>query len=56
VTFTPERPGDPAPARISSAEALRTLGWRAAVDFRQGLTELLDCADSREKREDLGPS
>jgi len=56
VTFTPERPGDPAPARISSAEALRTLGWRAAVDFRQGLTELLDCADSHEQREDLGPS
>jgi UDP-glucose 4-epimerase len=53
VTFAPERPCDPAPSRISSAEALRNLGWRAAVDFRQGLAELLDGADSGEQGQPL---
>jgi nucleoside-diphosphate-sugar epimerase len=47
VTFADAREGDPHSARISSAEALRVLGWRAQVEFRQGLSELLDDLDSR---------
>jgi UDP-glucose 4-epimerase len=47
VAFGPERRGDPPSARITSAEAARTLGWRAEVVFEQGMAELLDDLDAR---------
>jgi len=50
VAFGPERPGDPPSARISSAAAARTLGWRAEVEFESGLTDVLDDVDARHER------
>jgi nucleoside-diphosphate-sugar epimerase len=47
ISHAPAREGDPPSARISSAEALRTLGWRAAVEFRDGLAKLLDDLDAQ---------
>jgi nucleoside-diphosphate-sugar epimerase len=46
ITFAPAREADPPSARISSAEALRVIGWRAEVDFHQGLSRLLDDLDT----------
>jgi UDP-glucose 4-epimerase len=47
VTFGPERHGDPPSARIASAAAARTLGWRPEVVFEQGLAELFGDLDAR---------
>ncbi len=49
VAFAPERSGDPPSARITSAEAARTLGWHAEVAFDAGLAELLDDLDARSR-------
>jgi UDP-glucose 4-epimerase len=46
VTFGPERHGDPPSARITSAAAANTLGWKAEVDFIMGLHEFLDDLDA----------
>ena len=46
ITFAPAREADPPAAHISSAEALRVIGWRAEVDFHQGLSRLLDDLDT----------
>jgi UDP-glucose 4-epimerase len=46
VTFAESRAGDPPSARISSAAALRVLGWRAEIDFSTGLSQLLDDLDA----------
>ncbi|MGP8161725.1 MAG: NAD-dependent epimerase/dehydratase family protein [Candidatus Dormibacteria bacterium] len=47
VRHAAAREGDPPPARISSAEALRVIGWRAEIDFHEGLSRLLDGLDTR---------
>lgn len=46
VSFGPARQGDPLPARISTARASRTVGWRAEVEFIDGLSDLLDHLDA----------
>jgi len=45
VEFGPERYGDPPSAVISSAQAATLLGWRAEVEFRDGLAALLADGD-----------
>jgi UDP-glucose 4-epimerase len=42
LSFGPARAGEPPPARVSSARARRVLGWRAEVEFHDGLAELLE--------------
>lgn len=41
ITHTEARPGDVAPALISSEKAKSELGWKPLVDFRDGLGELI---------------
>jgi len=42
VSYGPPRPGDVPSARVSSALALRDLGWRATADFDVGLASMVD--------------
>lgn len=44
LSFGPVRPGDVAPSRVSSRGIESVLGWRAEVDFDEGMEELLDAA------------
>jgi UDP-glucose 4-epimerase len=41
VTFGDPRPGDVPSARVCSDKAERLLGWKARVDFREGLRSLI---------------
>jgi UDP-glucose 4-epimerase len=45
VTFGDARPGDVAPALVSSDRARAVLGWKATVPFEEGLNELMDSVD-----------
>lgn len=42
VSYGPPRPGDVPSARVSSALALRDLGWRATADFTIGLATMVE--------------
>lgn len=42
LTYGQPRPGDVPSATVTSAKAERELGWRAAVDFEQGVREIAD--------------
>lgn len=42
VIYGTARPGDVPSARVTSAKAMRDLGWKAEVDFELGLRELVD--------------
>jgi UDP-glucose 4-epimerase len=42
IQYAPPRPGEIAPARVSSAKAAAVLGWRAEIPFRLGLDELIE--------------
>lgn len=42
LRFGAARPGDVAPALVSAARVEALLGWRPAVSFEEGLTELMD--------------
>lgn len=44
LIFSDPRPGEVAPAEVSSDLAARELGWKAETRFAQGLTELMDDA------------
>ena len=46
ITHTEARPGDVAPALVSSEKAKTELGWNPQVDFRNGLNELIDASAS----------
>jgi UDP-glucose 4-epimerase len=46
ILFGPGRPGDVAPALISSDRIRRVLGWQAEVSFEEGMAELMDSVPS----------
>jgi nucleoside-diphosphate-sugar epimerase len=50
VEFGPERHGDPPSSIVSSAQAALLLGWRAQVDFHDGLAALLANGDAAAHR------
>jgi UDP-glucose 4-epimerase len=46
VRYGQARPGDVVPAMVSPNKAAELLGWEAEVGFEDGLTELMDAAES----------
>lgn len=52
LQFKPARPGDIAPAVISSRKAQSLLGWKPIVSMREGLRELVDSFPSNSEQRD----
>jgi UDP-glucose 4-epimerase len=48
VTFEPARPGDVAPALVSSEAARDVLGWEAEIGFGEGMADLMAATEEAE--------
>jgi UDP-glucose 4-epimerase len=46
LTFGEPRPGDVPPATVSAARIEEVLGWKAAMPFAKGLSELMDAVEA----------
>ncbi|MEX2422689.1 MAG: NAD-dependent epimerase/dehydratase family protein [Acidimicrobiia bacterium] len=48
LTFGDSRPGDVPPSKVSAERIASVLGWRAEMDFTQGLASLMDAVEAED--------
>ncbi|MEX1005559.1 MAG: NAD-dependent epimerase/dehydratase family protein [Acidimicrobiia bacterium] len=48
LTFGDPRPGDVPPSRVSAERIAAVLGWKAEMDFTQGLASLMDAVEAED--------